>query len=74
MVFPTPRAPENMYACATRSFSIAFSSVSGHMLLSDQIVERLRAPLARYYLVAHVLEITPVVGRNHFGIKERNFG
>src|SRR5260370_21362895 len=27
VVFPTPRAPEKIYACATRSFLIAFASV-----------------------------------------------
>src|SRR5213076_3112618 len=28
VVFPTPRAPEKMYACATRLFRMAFFSVS----------------------------------------------
>ena len=28
VVFPTPRAPEKMYACATRLFRMAFFNVS----------------------------------------------
>ena len=53
VVLPTPRTPVKRNACATRSCAIALRERARDVLLADQIVERLRAPLAREDEVAH---------------------
>ena len=54
VVFPTPRTPEKMYACATRShFDCVLESLRD-VPLAHNFAESLGTPLPRDDLVCHV--------------------